>query len=123
MNPEKRATLETQLNEQGLSVLLTRDYDALLLQLARLAQFERLLLSAADGNPHLKFAVNQVQHEQRRFDGAVEACPRPLVVLDIPQTLREVNVALHAAIDSGCGIRPELIRPATAAFIGLICRS
>ena len=64
MKPETRQKLDEKLNQHGLSVLLTRDYDSILMQLARLAQFERLMLLAAAGNPAVEFAVEHVLREQ-----------------------------------------------------------
>lgn len=67
MTPEKRTELQRTLKGHGLTVLLTRDYDAILQQLARLAQFERLMIQVAAGNPAVEFAVDHVTKQQNEI--------------------------------------------------------
>lgn len=120
MTPQKRAELTTQLATHGLSVLLTRDYDAILLQLAQLAQFERLMLQIADCNPAAAGMVGEIRSEQKRFTDCA-GCSRPLDVLDIPAILNLANRALHEALDARRDVNPALITAATAAFICILC--
>jgi hypothetical protein len=67
MTPEKFTEMERKLDRHGLTVLLTRDYVAMLIQLARLAQFERLMIQTAAGNPAVEFAVEHVKKQQLRI--------------------------------------------------------
>lgn len=121
MTPQKRAELATQLASHGLSVLLTRDYDAILLQLAQLAQFERLMLQIADCNPAAAGIVGEIRSEQKRFTD-FPGSSRPLEVLDIPDILNWVNRTLHEALDAKRSVKPALITAATAAFITILCQ-
>lgn len=116
MTPEKRAELTTQLAANGLTVLLTKDFDAIMLQLAHLAQFERLLLKAAAGNPPVEFVVEHVQSVQHY---PVES--RPMEILDIPWVLMAIHRALYEKLDKGAQLRPERLYAASAAFTGIIC--
>jgi hypothetical protein len=70
MTPEKRNELIRSLNDTGMTVLLTRDYASMLLQLARLSQFERLMVTTAAGNPAVEFAVDNVHRQQMQIAGA-----------------------------------------------------
>ncbi len=121
MTPQKRAELTTQPAAHGLSVLLTRDYDAILLQLAQLAQFERLMLQIAACNPAAAGMVGETRSEQKRFTDC-RGSSRPLEVLDIPSILNRVNRALHDALDAKRPVNPSLIPAATAAFVTILCQ-
>jgi len=70
MTPEKYAELTKHLAGQGLTVLPTRDFDSILLQLARLAEFKRLMLQVAAGNYIVEFAV---EHVCTKIDDADQA--------------------------------------------------
>ncbi|HIJ95802.1 MAG TPA: hypothetical protein HPP94_08725 [Desulfuromonadales bacterium] len=70
MTLQKRDELQRTLNDHGLTVLFTRDYDDIKRQLARLAQFERLMISAAAGNPDVEFAVDHVAKQQSAGEAA-----------------------------------------------------
>lgn len=120
MTPEKRVELTTLMAANGLSLLLARDFDALLLQLAHLAQFERLLLQAADGNPHLECAIAYVKKQQTLFDEPA-ADQRALELLDIPTILCRVSGALHEALATGNRINIDLTPTATAVFVKILC--
>jgi uncharacterized protein (DUF302 family) len=60
MSPETRTKLKNTLADHGLTVLKTVDHNAMLQELARLAQFERLILNTAAGNPPVESAVEYV---------------------------------------------------------------
>lgn len=122
MTPEKRRELTKQLGDQGLYVIPTRDFDAILMQLARLAQFERLMLSAAAGNPVVEFAVDHVRDEQQAPPHMISdaAALRPLTSLDIPTVLNEVNRALHEQMDKQAHIDPQRAQVAALAFVSIL---
>jgi len=102
MSPETRAVLQSKLAENGLTVLKTDDYNSTLLQLSRLARFERLMLNTAAGNPVVETAV---EHVRSRMDGAVGAIGRSplqrpdparrMEIDDIPMVLRSAHSGLH----------------------------
>lgn len=121
MTPETRAKLEKSLNEHGLTVHLTRDIGAIMLQLARLAQFERLMHSVAAGNPAVEVAVEHVIREQRRCADHTPPDRRPLEVLDIPEVMTGLNRALHAKLGKQADISPVRLDAAIAAFCGVLC--
>lgn len=114
---EKRTELTAHLASNGLTVLLTHDYDAILLQLARLAQFERLIVKFAevDKSGLVKDAIQSV-HDLQYYP--VEG--RPLDILDIPTILAGVNKALHAQLDKGAHINTERLYAAASAFVGIL---
>lgn len=122
MTPEKRRELTTQLGDQGLYVIPTRDFDAILMQLARLAQFERMMLTVAAGNPAVEFAVEHVQCEQQAPPHMISdaAALRPLTTLDIPTVLNDVNRALHDQLDKQAHIDPLRAQAAALAFVGIL---
>lgn len=115
MTPQTRAELEQKLAAHGLTVLLTRDFDAIMLQLDRLAQFERLMQEVAEGNPPVEFAMGYVRAMQHY---PVES--RPMEILDIPEIMIGLLRELHEQINRGTRIRCERITAATTAFIGII---
>ncbi len=121
MTPQKRTELTQKMAEYGLSVMLTRDYDSLLTQLASLAQFERVMLSIAECNPAAAGMVSEIRSEQRRFTEPTGPA-RQMTVLDIPGILRDANQALHTALDRELQFRPELLPVATALFSSILCR-
>lgn len=116
MTPEKREELTQQLADQGLSVLLTRDFDSILIQLARLAQFERLMIT----NDHL-FDTAAVKSISRSCDVAADDDCRPMEILDIPTIEIELHRALHAQLDKQICINPFRVHAAVTAFIGILC--
>lgn len=118
MTPEKRAELTAQLAQHGLSVLLTRDYDAILLHLARLAQFERLVMA----NGHL-FNPADIEAIRRSCDSGYPSAAgiRLLDILDIPVILAAMNRELRRRMDEQTRIDPDRLSAATAAFIGILC--
>lgn len=75
MTPEQRQHLIKKMDENGMTVLLTRDYFGMLLQLARLSQFERLMIKTAAGNPHVEIAVDHVRRIQNRNGEQYEMPP------------------------------------------------
>ena len=121
MTPQKRQELTKQLETYGLSVLLTRDFDSILIQLAKLAQFERIMVQIAECNPAAAGMLAEIRCEQRRF-AEPNGPPRQMTVLDIPAVLREANSALHAALDRELQFRPELLPLATALFTRTLCQ-
>lgn len=66
MTPETRTELKRKLADHGLTVLRTEDHNAMLQQLARLSQFERLMLNTAVGNPVVEHAVEHVILTQKQ---------------------------------------------------------
>jgi hypothetical protein len=118
MTPEKRVELTTQLADHGLSVLLTKDFDAILIQLARLAQFERLIVTAAEGNPRLADAVKMARLIQDT--AAASESHHPLAILDIPTIIIDLHRALHDMLDKQACIAPLRVHAAVAAFTGII---
>ena len=119
MTPDARKKLEQKLSGHGLSVLLTRDFDAILLQLARLAQFERLMLTAAAGNPAVEFAVDHVQREQSAFIDCDRDFTVPLAVGNIPRILQAVNIELQQRLDSASHFYPDRLNAAIVAFTAI----
>lgn len=118
MTPETRAELEQTLAENGLTVLLTRDYNTTLLHLARLAQFERLLIMAADNDPLCRYALDLVEARRLPDSGP---CSDRLEILDIPEILTAINRVLNSLIDRQARINAERFPAAIAAFAGILC--
>lgn len=122
MAPEKLTQLEQTLEPQGLTVLMTRDYNAILLHLARLAQFERIMtqLAGADKSGRtadcLKLAVVMQEEPLCLADDQ-----RPLQIIDIPEILGQVNRALYAKRGRETSISPLRLDAAVAAFVGILC--
>lgn len=120
MTPEKREELTKHLAGQGLFVLQTRDFDSILMQLARLAQFERLMISYSEGEKTglvrdlIKVAHVVTDHADNPSD-----C-RPLECVDIPSILADVNRELQAQMDRGAYIDHSTIHAATVAFSGIL---
>lgn len=121
MTPEKRAELTAQLADYGLSVLLTKDFDSILIQLARLAQFERLVVNAAENNPRLADTVKMVRLIQDSGSLTDDAGQRrPLAILDIPAIMIELHRALHDQLDKQVCINHLRVHAAVAAFVGIL---
>lgn len=96
------AELSRKLKANGLTVVKTGDYESMLLQLARLARFQRLMLSTAAGNPVVEVAVEDVRQQMDLPEA--NRCRPPLVRLDpacrmeiddIPRVLRTAHAGLH----------------------------
>lgn len=115
MTPEKRAELTAQLADHGLSVLLTRDLDGILLELARLAQFERLVMT----NDHIFNAGDIAAIRASCALDPSDRC-RPMEVIDVPVILDQVNKALHVELDKQTSINPLRVNAAVIAFTGII---
>ena len=125
MTPEKRAKLTKQLADHGLSVLLTRDFDSILIQLARLAQFERLMETKAEYDKRLAEIIKMIRLIQGPDNIAHPENNGPcrsMDILDIPAILPVVNRALHVQLDKKALIDLHATEAATAAFIGILCR-
>lgn len=122
MTPEKREQLTAHLAQHGLSVLMTKDLDGILLQLAKLAQFNRLMLTAAAGNPVVEFAVDHVQREQACVDASDWDFAIPMETANIPWLLQAVNVELQQLLDKRASIQPDRLPAAVAAFSAIISR-
>ena len=121
MTPEKRAELIKHLASHGLSVLLTRDFDSMLIQLARLAQFERLLIQSSETNPWVRATLERIWNEQKMFvDNQNDI--RRMEIIDVPTVLNSVNRALNDQLDQRAHINPEHLTAATAAFTAILCR-
>lgn len=121
MTPAQRAQLEDTLQQHGLTVVLTRDYDSILLQLARLAQFERLVILEAECSSWVNTALERIRQEQQRFTPDERPECRPMEILDIPEILGEVNRLLHRQLHRGAALRTEHLPAACAAFTGILC--
>ncbi len=63
MDEPKRQHLIKTLNNEGMTVLLTRDHDAILLNLAMLKRFERRVRLAAQVDTSLAMLVKQIDKE------------------------------------------------------------
>lgn len=118
MTPQTRAELEQKLAEHGLTVLLTRDYNTILLHLARLAQFERLLLTAAKTDPLCQYALDLIQARWLPYN---DDCPDALGILDIPEILMAINRVLNSLSDRQARINTDRLPAAIAAFAGILC--
>ncbi|MFZ2949533.1 MAG: hypothetical protein WA003_08610 [Desulfuromonadaceae bacterium] len=116
MTPETRKKLEQKLNEHGLSVLLTRDYDSILLQLASLAQFKRLMLTNAP-----PFCAADISAICRSSDIETDRDMRPMEILDIPVIGMELNRALQDQLDKRACISLHRVNAAVLAFVGILC--
>lgn len=73
MTPEKREQLKKQLAAHGLTVILTKDFDSICLQLAGLVRFKRNMLKTAAGNPPVETAVQYVLNEEARLDALIRS--------------------------------------------------
>lgn len=123
MTPEKYIELTKQLAGQGLSVLPTRDFDSILMQLARLAQFERLIMNALENDPLELFEV--VMEEVRAEQNAAADIPgcdamRALKIYDIPVIEIALHRALHERLEKQACINPLRVNAAVLAFVGII---
>lgn len=116
MTPDQQK-IATELVPHGLSVLLTRDFDAILLQLARLAQFERLMLTAAAGNPAVEFAIEHVRAQQGDDD-----ITRPLEISDLPKVLTAAHKHLHDQLGKPARLDTHSVNAAVTVFVGILCR-
>ena len=125
MKPETRAKLEQKLNEHGLTVIMTKDFDSILLQLARLAQFERLMVEMGnlDTSHRVKdcIEITRVRQEAPPYMKPNSNNMLPLSITDIPQINIEVHRALHARLDKQVCINPLRLHAAVSAFVGILC--
>lgn len=125
MTPEHRVELQNHLAEHGLSVLMTRDYDAILIQLARLAQFERLIEQKAETDKRLSETIKMIRLIQRPFNAGRPADlsqVRPMEIIDVPDIVTVVHRALHDNLGKNALIDHTHIHAATAAFVGILFR-
>lgn len=60
MSDHKQTDLEKTLKDHGLTVLLTKDHNAMLLELAMLKRFDRLIRKAAEVDTLLKMLVKDI---------------------------------------------------------------
>ncbi|BCS54533.1 hypothetical protein [Geobacter sp. SVR] len=120
--PPAQRKIAAELAPHGLTVLLTRDYNSILLQLARLAQFERLVvnLAEADQSGRVADCIKCVRVLQTAPHVAPGEDVRPMEVLDIPHIVTDVHRELHARLDRKTHISPERLHAATAAFVGIL---
>ncbi|MDD5106074.1 MAG: hypothetical protein PHC49_10705 [Desulfuromonadaceae bacterium] len=124
MTPEKYIELTKQLAGQGLSVLPTRDFDAILMQLARLVQFERLMITALENDPlELLDVIMEEVHAEQNAAADIPGCAamRPLEILDIPSIQIETFRALYDRLDKNICINPTRVHAAVSAFVGILC--
>lgn len=118
MTPEKRTEITAQLADHGLTVLLTTDYKSILIQLARLAQFERLMMIEAECSPWVEVALQRVKAEQVVV---IDNHVRPIGILDIPTVQMQVHRAMHECLKKNVNINPQRVDAAVLAFIGILC--
>lgn len=115
MSPETRTKLKNTLADHGLTVLQSKDHTAMLQELARLAQFERLMLTTAAGNPPVESAVEHVIMCQ--MESAATPIPNAFTgvmgIDDIPRVMREAHAGLHSYHRH----QGELLDPKTAPDI------
>lgn len=102
--------------------MLTKDYNTILMQLARLAQFERLMHLAANDLAGADLTLEQIRAEQRRFAMEGTDILRPMETLDVPTILAEVNKALHEQMDNQARLDFDSIHAATSTFTAILCR-
>ncbi|BCS55170.1 hypothetical protein [Geobacter sp. SVR] len=117
MTPETREKLDRKLREHGLTVLLSRDYDQILHQLARLSEF-KCLIECCETAPVLA-AVKCVDRIQAQRDGHGDA-PAALAVLDIPAIQSALNRALYGLHAKGRRVNLERLPAAITAFLGIL---
>lgn len=125
MTPDRLIELQKQLADHGLTVMLTRNFDSLLLQLARLAQFERLMEGKAEHDKRLSETVKMVRLIQRpltRRNDLVDTPSQPLEILDIPTILSTVNKELQTQLDNQARIDHDILPAAVGAFTTLLLR-
>jgi hypothetical protein len=122
MTPEKYIELSTTLAGQGLTVLPTKDFDPILIQLARLAQFERPMLTKAESDKRLAETINMVRLIQDSVSPLPANQPRHLEILDIPTIVTAVHHELHDQLGRCARVDHNSIHAATAAFIGILFR-
>ncbi|MDK9716718.1 MAG: hypothetical protein OEL57_02280 [Trichlorobacter sp.] len=67
MDEKKQQHLIKTLNNEGMTVLLTRDYNAILLNLALLKRFERRVRVAAQVDTPLAMLVKQIDNDAARI--------------------------------------------------------
>ncbi|MFZ2949005.1 MAG: hypothetical protein WA003_05930 [Desulfuromonadaceae bacterium] len=105
------------------TTLLTSDFDAILLQLARLAQFERMMLTALENDPLELLDV--VMAEVRAEQAAPPYIPgyadlRPLETIDIPTIGLQVHQALHGCLDKQVCLNPLRVHAAVSTLIAIL---
>lgn len=119
MTPVKLNELAAKLATHGMTVTMTRDHHATMLNLARLAQFERLMVDfgRSDKTGRVADAVETIRLMQRYH--AIDC--RPLEILDVPVAITEVHRAMHARLDRGDVIHNERLHAAVSAFTAILC--
>lgn len=122
MTLDERIELTRTLAGQGLTVIPTRDYDGILLQLARLAQFERLVMNAVDIDPLGLFeqVIAEIHTEMNEADNPRYNTMRPMDVVDIPMVQMETFRALYARINTDICLDPTRVDAAVSAFAGIL---
>ena len=122
MTPEKREELTRNLAGHGLSVMLSKDFDSILIQLARLAEFERLIVKSLPLYPSLNGLLQQIKTYQRCFTFDESPRGQLMELVDIPAILSSVNRELQLQLDQSACFDQADLPAATAAFIGILCR-
>lgn len=108
-----------------ITTIPTATFDSILIQFARLAQFERLMVTKAEHDPRLAAIIKMVQLDQGPVvlagDAALEQL-RPLEVGDLPIVLSAAHKHLHDQLGQPSLLDATAINAAVAAFVGLLCR-
>jgi hypothetical protein len=106
------------LSDDEMSVLRTCDFAALLIQLAHLAQFKRLVVDAAGLYPMLDGVLEYIRGQQQ--PAPPEGSARPLEILDIPSIMHQVHGGLCTILDCGGNINPDRLPIAVDAFVAVL---
>lgn len=101
------------------------DLDGILLQLARLAQFERIMIEMGDLDKSHRvkdcIELTRVRQEAPPYVKPDTNDMRPMETIDIPYVLMEVNRVLQASLDKRAVIDIHRVQAAALAFIGILC--
>jgi hypothetical protein len=105
------------------TTLLTSDFDAILIQLARLAQFERMLVELADVDTSHRvkdcIAVTRArQIEPPYIPGYADR--RPLETIDIPAIGLQLHQALHGCLDQQVCLNPLRVHAAVSTLLAIL---
>jgi len=114
-----------EIRESGThSVIRTADLDNILMQLARLAQFERLMINALKNDPlELLDVIMAEVHAEQNAAADIPGCDamRPLKIIDIPKIEIALHRELHERLDKQVCIHPQRMNAAVVAFVGILC--
>lgn len=72
MDEQRKQHLIKTLNDNGMTVLLTRDYNAIGLELARLRRFERHIRLAGDVDTQLSIIIKNIDRDTAALLGQAQ---------------------------------------------------